>query len=67
MIVSTLAWIGSGALCAAPFIIDSLPGKFIAVFGLLALIPQTLEKRAYNLTLLNCIGIIGYLYEIFSS
>lgn len=64
MIVSILAWTGSAALCGAPFIIDSLAGKLLAIFGLSAVIPQTIQKRAFNLTLLNVVGIIGYLFEV---
>jgi hypothetical protein len=66
MIVSILAWIGSGALCIAPFFIDTASGKLLAVFGLSILIPQTIQKRAFNLTVLNCVGIIGYLWELFT-
>lgn len=67
MIVSILAWIGSAALCCAPFIIDSLAGKLIAIFGLLGITPQTIQKRAFNLTLLNVVGITGYLFEILTT
>ena len=64
MIVNLLSWFGAIGLMVAPFIIDTLAGKLLASASLLSLIPQTLQKRAYNLTLLNIVGIVGYFWSI---
>ena len=64
-LLRTLAdWLGAGALCVAPFIIDSTEGKLLAVVGLGLLTLQALRVSCYNLVLLNIIGIGGYLYAI---
>ena len=62
----TLAdWLGAGALCVAPFIIDSTGGKILAIVGLALLTLQAIRKSCYNLVLLNVIGIGGYFYAIY--
>ena len=57
-------WLGALALCCAPFIIDTLEGKILAIVGLALLTLQAIRKECYNLVLLNVIGIGGYLYAI---
>ena len=65
-LLRTLAdWLGAGALCVAPFIIDSLEGKILAIVGLALLTLQAIRKSCYNLVLLNVIGIGGYFYAIY--
>ena len=65
-LLRTLAdWLGAGALCVAPFIIDSTGGKILAIVGLALLTLQAIRKSCYNLVLLNVIGIGGYFYAIF--
>jgi hypothetical protein len=61
-----LSWTGAALLCAAPFIIDTIAGKILAIAGLSFLLPQTIQKKVYNLTVLNLVGIFGYLWEIFT-
>ena len=64
-LLRTLAdWLGALALCCAPFIIDKLEGKILAIVGLALLTLQAIRKECYNLVLLNVIGIGGYLYAI---
>ncbi len=64
-LLRTLAdWLGALALCCAPFIIDTLEGKVLAIVGLALLTLQAIRKECYNLVLLNVIGIGGYLYAI---
>jgi hypothetical protein len=50
-------------MCVAPFFIDTLPGKLCAIAGLLLLTIQALDLRAYNLVLLNLVGIAGYTFS----
>jgi len=64
-VIQFLSWVGALGLMSAPFFIDTLAGKLLASVSLLILIPQTIQKRAYNLTLLNFVGICGYLWNIF--
>jgi hypothetical protein len=59
-----LAWVATALLCIAPFFIDTTAGKVCALFALAMLCPQAYEKRAYNLILLNSVGIIGYLWSV---
>ena len=65
-LLRTLAdWLGAGALCVAPFIIDSTGGKILAIVGLAVLTLQAIRNSCYNLVLLNIIGIGGYFYAIY--
>jgi len=66
MIASAISWIGSAALAASPFIIDTLEGKALAIFGLSLLIIQAAKLRAYNLIFINSVGIIGYASAIWN-
>tara|TARA_Y100000401_G_scaffold31206_1_gene22793 strand:+ start:354 stop:584 length:231 start_codon:yes stop_codon:yes gene_type:complete len=54
------AWIGTALVGAAPFLIDTAGGKVMAIVGLAMLCLQAIEKKCYNLVILNIIGIIGY-------
>lgn len=59
------AWIGTALLCVAPFIIDTDAGKVSMIVGLSLLSLQALEKKCYNLILLNTIGAIGYAINLY--
>ena len=58
-------WVGAAALGAAPFFIDTSPGKCLAIFGLGLLTFQAYNIRAFNLIALNVIGIMGYSYALY--
>jgi len=58
-------WFGAAAMVAAPFNIDAASGKILAIVGLALLTVQALQLRAYNLVLLNTLGILGYCYAIY--
>ena len=59
------AWIGTALLCVAPFIIDTDAGKVSMIVCLSLLSLQALEKKCYNLILLNTIGAIGYAINLY--
>jgi len=61
--IRAAAILGTGAMCVAPFFIDTLPGKLCAIVGLALLTVQALDLRAYNLVLLNLVGIAGYTFS----
>lgn len=56
--------LGTGAMCIAPFFIDTMPGKICAIAGLGLLTIQALDLKAHNLIFLNLIGIAGYTFSI---
>lgn len=62
--IRVAAILGTGAMCVAPFFIDTIPGKICAIVGLALLTLQALDLRAYNLVLLNLVGTAGYLYSL---
>lgn len=62
--VRVAAILGTGAMCVAPFFIDTVPGKICAIVGLALLTIQALDLKAYNLVLLNLVGTAGYLYSL---
>jgi len=62
--VRVAAIMGTGAMCIAPFFIDTLPGKICAIVGLALLTVQALDLKAHNLILLNLIGMAGYTFSI---
>ena len=63
--IALASWIGTALLCVAPFIIDTDAGKVSMIVGLSLLSLQALEKKCYNLILLNTIGAIGYAINLY--
>ena len=59
-----IAWFGAALLCAAPFLIDTTFGKSIACIGLACLTYQAYGLKAYNLIIINIVGILGYMSVI---
>lgn len=57
-----ISWIGATALAVAPFIIDTMTGKILACIGLALLAVQAYQLKAYNIVLVNILGIMGYCY-----
>ena len=57
-------YIGTICMMVGPFFINNLLGKILAVTGLSLLTIQTQKTKSYNLSLLNAVGICGYLYSI---
>ena len=52
-------------MAVAPFLIDTIIGKLLAISGLALLTVQAHDAKLYNLMILNTIGIIGYLYALY--
>ena len=48
----------------SPFIIDSIYGKLGMILGLILITIQTQKTKQYNLSLLNAVGIVGYLFAL---
>jgi len=63
--LTAIAWVGTVCMAVAPFLIDTLIGKLLAISGLALLTVQAYDARLYNLMLLNTIGIIGYIYALY--
>ena len=59
-------YIGTACMMAGPFFVNGLSGKLMMIAGLSLLTIQTQKTKSYNLSLLNVVGICGYLYSIFS-
>lgn len=59
-------YIGTICMMAGPFFVNGLSGKLMMIAGLALLTIQTQKTKSYNLSLLNAVGICGYLYSIFS-
>jgi hypothetical protein len=51
-------------MCVAPFFIDTMPGKLCAIAGLVLLTVQALDLKAYNLIMLNVVGVAGYAFSL---
>jgi hypothetical protein len=51
-------------MMVSPFIIDSIYGKMGMIIGLILITIQTQKTKQYNLSLLNAVGIVGYLYAL---
>ena len=52
-------------MMAAPFIIDTSAGKYLAIVGLVLLTLQAIANKCYNLVLLNIVGVGGYFYALY--
>ena len=59
-------YIGTASLMIGPFFVNFLIGKLLSAVGLALLTVQTQRTKSYNLSLLNVVGICGYLYSIFT-
>lgn len=59
-------YVGTACMMIGPFFINMLLGKILAILGLGLLTIQTQKTKSYNLSLLNAVGICGYLYSIFT-
>ena len=57
-------YFGTALMMLSPFIIDSIYGKIGMVVGLILITVQTQKTKQYNLSLLNLVGITGYLYSL---
>lgn len=57
-------YFGTALMMLSPFIIDSIYGKMGMVVGLILITVQTQKTKQYNLSLLNLVGITGYLYSL---
>lgn len=61
-LLNWVTWAGTVALILAPFQGDRLEYWLIAGFSFL--IPQAIDKGAWNLVLLNSFGVVSYLWRI---
>ena len=59
-------YIGTACMMIGPFFVNYFIGKALSVIGLSLLTIQTQKTKSYNLSLLNAVGILGYLYSIFT-
>jgi fructose-specific phosphotransferase system IIC component len=57
-------YFGTALMMISPFIIDSIYGKMGMIIGLILITIQTQKTKQYNLSLLNAVGIVGYLYAL---
>jgi len=59
-------YVGTLCMMAGPFVVNTIEGKLVCITGLALLTVQTQKTKSYNLSLLNAVGICGYLYSIFT-
>ena len=57
-------YFGTLLMMISPFVIDSIYGKMGMMIGLILITIQTQKTKQYNLSLLNAVGIVGYLYAL---
>ena len=60
-------YFGTSLMMFSPFVIDSWVGKLGMIIGLILITIQTQTTKQYNLSLLNLVGITGYLYALITS
>ena len=56
--------IGTACMMVGPFLINFTIGKVLSITGLALLTIQTQKTKSYNLSLLNVVGICGYVYSL---
>ena len=57
-------YFGTLLMMISPFVIDSIYGKMGMMIGLILITIQTQKTKQYNLSLLNLVGFIGYLFAL---
>jgi len=60
-------YFGTGLMMVSPFFIDSVYGKVGMLVALTLITIQTQKTKQYNLSLLNVVGVMGYLYSLIKS
>ena len=60
-------YFGTGLMIVSPFFIDSVYGKVGMLVALSLITIQTQKTKQYNLSLLNAVGFMGYLYSLITS
>jgi hypothetical protein len=60
-------YFGTGLMMVSPFFIDSVYGKVGMLVALILITIQTQKTKQYNLSLLNVVGFMGYLYSLIKS
>lgn len=60
-------YFGTGLMMVSPFFIDSVYGKVGMLIALSLITIQTQKTKQYNLSLLNAVGFMGYLYSLITS
>ena len=63
--IRLLSWIGAAGLSAAPFIIDTPAGQWLAIVSIACLTVQAWYLKAWNLVGMNTVSIIGYCYVLY--
>lgn len=61
-----VVFIGTACMMIGPFLINYTIGKILSITGLALLTVQTQKTKSYNLSLLNVVGICGYVYSLIS-
>ena len=60
-------YFGTGLMMVSPFFIDSVYGKVGMLVALSLITIQTQKTKQYNLSQLNAVGFMGYLYSLITS
>lgn len=60
-------YFGTGLMMVSPFFINSVYGKVGMLVALSLITIQTQKTKQYNLSLLNAVGFMGYLYSLITS
>jgi hypothetical protein len=61
-----VVFIGTACMMVGPFLINYTIGKVLSIAGLSLLTVQTQKTKSYNLSLLNIVGVCGYIYSLIS-
>ena len=64
--VNKLAYMGTGILLVAPYLVSYQIGFILLAVGITMLTPQVYKAKQWNLVLLNISSIIGYTLQIFN-
>jgi hypothetical protein len=66
VIVNKFFWSGAVLICTAPFLIDTDIGKTMICVGLSIVTIQAYRLKAYNMVIMNVVGILGYTFALFT-
>lgn len=61
-----LAYMGTGVLLVAPYLVSYPIGFVLLAIGIALLTPQVYRAKQWNLVLLNVSSVIGYVLQIFN-
>lgn len=65
-IIQTVSWLGTFILMLGPYLMHHVSGFILALVGVVLITPPCIQKKQWNLVILNVSSVIGYSIQIYN-